>query len=296
MKRFGIMILALFILAFYGCGAASVEAIAESSEIQAATQVETQTLSSSGSNLEIYFFSAGKADAILLTTENSTVLIDAGEKGFGKEILAHLEEQGISYIDYMIITHFDQDHVGGAAKVINNISVGTVLQSNCPKDSEEYEKYCNALLSASIEPITVEETMTFELDGVTYVVDPPRKDDYVEDDSNNSSLIVSVYNGENSFLFAGDAQTERLEEFLDSNSETYDFLKVPHHGGDDELMDDLITEISPSYAVITSSDEELEADSTTSYLAEANVETYLTRKGAIVLDSDGTNISISYAA
>ena len=293
MKRLGILILALLLLAQCACGAATVESTP--SETQAAAQVDVQTLSA-GTDLEVYCFSAGKADAILLTTENSTVLIDAGEKGFGKTILAYLEEQGITAIDYMIITHFDQDHVGGAAKVINNISVGTVLQSNCPKDSEEYEKYCIALLNASIEPVTVQETMTISLDGVTYVVDPPHKNDYAEDDSNNSSLIVSVYNGENSFLFTGDAQTERLEEFLDSNDEAYDFLKVPHHGGEDELMDDLIAEVSPAYAVITASDEELEADSTTSYLDAANVETYLTREGAVILDSDGTNISMSYAA
>ena len=87
--------------------------------------------------LTVHFFDAGKADAILLTTPDSTLLIDAGERGFGKTILAYLEEQGIERIDYLIVTHFDKDHVGGMARVINNIAVGTVLQSNQPKDSEE---------------------------------------------------------------------------------------------------------------------------------------------------------------
>lgn len=291
MKRFVILILALCLLASFGCGAAA----SETGGSQIAPSAETDQASTEGTDLQVYFFSAGKADAILLTTENSTVLIDAGEKGFGQEILSYLEEQGISRIDCMIITHFDQDHVGGAAKVINNISVGTVLQSNCPKDSEEYEKYCKALQNASIDPVTVQDTMTFELGGVTYVVDPPRKSDYDEDDSNNSSLIVSVYNGETSLLFAGDAQTERLEEFLDTSPETYGFLKVPHHGGEDELMDELVAAVSPVYAVITSSDEEPEDDSTVAVLESAGVETYLTRKGAVILRSDGSKISVAYA-
>ena len=81
----------------------------------------------SGTKLEVYCFSAGKADAFLLYTEESAVLIDCGEKGFGKEILAYMEEAGIESLDYLIITHFDKDHVGGAAKVINSTPVETVL-------------------------------------------------------------------------------------------------------------------------------------------------------------------------
>ena len=113
--------------------------------------------------LEAYFFDAGKADAILLTTANSAVLIDTGEQGFGKTILARLEEMGVRQLDVLIVTHFDQDHVGGAAKVLNSIPVGTVLQSNQPKDSEEYEKYAAALSKAGIEPVTVRETYEFNL-------------------------------------------------------------------------------------------------------------------------------------
>ena len=51
--------------------------------------------------LEVHFFQAGKADAILLTTESSAVLVDAGEKGFGKEIVAFLREKGITRLDYL---------------------------------------------------------------------------------------------------------------------------------------------------------------------------------------------------
>lgn len=243
-------------------------------------------------DLEVYFFDAGKADAILLTTENGTVLIDAGEKGFGKTILAHLEEKGIDKIDYLIITHFDQDHVGGAAKVINNITVETVLQSNCPKDSEEYEKYVKALDNAGLEAATVQETCVFTLDGVAYTVDPPRQSRYSSDNSNNSSLIVTVRNGENNFLFTGDAQTERLEEFLDSSWDTYDVLKIPHHGKDEPLLGALIESTKPAYAVITSSDEEPESTATVELLEQAGAEVLLTREGAVTFNSNGVNIEV----
>ena len=242
-------------------------------------------------DLTVHFFDAGKADAILLTTANGAALIDAGEKGFGKTILAYLEEQGIEKLDYLIITHFDQDHVGGAAKVINNIAVGTVLQSNQPKDSEEYEKYVKALTSAGIEPVTVRESYNFVLDGVAYSIDPPRQAEYSDDSSNNSSLIVTVTNGENRFLFTGDAQTERLAEFLDGNDTTFDVLKIPHHGKDEPLMQALIESTQPSYAVITSSDDEPESDAVVAALEKADVTVLLTRQGAVTFRSDGETVA-----
>ena len=242
--------------------------------------------------LDVHFFDAGKADAILLTTADGAVLIDAGEKGFGKTILAYLEEMGVEKLDYLIVTHFDQDHVGGAAKVLNNIAVGTVLQSSSPKDSEEYEKYVKALGNAGIEPVTVRETYTFTLDGATYSVDPPRQAKYSSDNSNNSSLIVSVVNGENRFLFAGDAQTERLAEFLDTNSATCDVLKLPHHGKDEPLLPALLDAAKPTYAIITSSDEEPESAATVAALEAAGVQVLLTREGAVTLRSDGNRIDV----
>lgn len=250
----------------------------------------------SAAELTVQFFDAGKADAILLTTANSAVLIDAGEKGFGKTILAYLEDQGIEKLDYLIVTHFDQDHVGGAAKVINNIAVGAVLQSNRPKDSEEYEKYVKALNNAGIEPLTVRDAYAFTLDGVTYAVDPPRKNSYAEDESNNSSLIVSVTNGENRFLFTGDAQTERLAEFLDANDTAYDVLKLPHHGKDEPLMSALLESTGPAYAVITSSDDEPESATVVGELERTGVTVLLTREGAVTLRSDGNRIEVSRTA
>ena len=254
---------------------------------------DAKKVSENAAELEVHFFDAGKADAILLTTQSGTVLIDAGEKGFGKTILSYLEEKGVERIDYFIITHFDQDHVGGAAKVINNITVGTVLQSNRPKDSEEYEKYVKALDGAGIEPVTVRETYAFAFDGVSYTVDPPRQSEYSADSSNNSSLIVTVRNGENRFLFMGDAQTERLAEFLDGNPAACDVLKIPHHGKDEPLLGELLEATQPSFAVITSSDEEPESTETVGTLERMGVRVLLTREGAVTLRSDGANIAVS---
>ena len=256
----------------------------------APSRVQREPEEGGAADLEVYFFDAGKADAILLTTDNSAVLIDAGEKGFGQTILDYLEEKGVEKLDYLILTHFDQDHVGGAAKVINNIEVGAVLQSNHPKDSQEYEKYVKALSNAKLEPLTVRETYAFTLDGVEYRVDPPRQSQYTSDDSNNSSLMTAVRNGENRFLFTGDAQTERLEEFLETNKTTFQVLKVPHHGKEEPLLPELLSSVKPDWAVITSSQADPESLLVLQALEEAGVQVLLTRDGPVCLHSDGVQV------
>ena len=60
---------------------------------------------------KVICMNVGKADAIILRTQNSTVIIDTGEDDEGHEIVSYLQQQNIDTIDYLIITHFDQDHV-----------------------------------------------------------------------------------------------------------------------------------------------------------------------------------------
>ena len=71
-------------------------------------------------------------------------------------------------------------------------------------------------------------------------------------------------------------------------------MKIPHHGGEDELMDELIAAVTPEYAVITSSDEEPEADSTVDALDAVGAETYYTRVSPVAILSDGSTVTANY--
>ncbi|MBR4544890.1 MAG: MBL fold metallo-hydrolase [Oscillibacter sp.] len=303
-------VLTAILLLLTGCGAASGDSAVTTSGADSAAATTSGTDSAagtvsgtatdsstatSGADLEIICFQAGKADAFLLLTPESAVLIDCGEKGFGRTILAELEARGIGQLDMMVITHFDKDHVGGAARILNNFPVARVLQSNSPKDSEEYEKYVKALKNAGMEPETVRENLSFTLDGVAYTVNPPKRANYNSDSSNNSSLIVSVENGANRLLFTGDAQDERIEEFVALDWGTYDFLKVPYHGHWQESLMLLAGAVAPRYAVVTSSDDEPEDAETLELLESFGAETFLTRNGNIRVTSDGVTLRVEYA-
>jgi beta-lactamase superfamily II metal-dependent hydrolase len=246
--------------------------------------------------LSVKFFNAGKADAILLYTDESAVLIDTGLDGFAPYILHALNELDIQTLDTLILTHFDKDHIGSADEILESVEVGRVLVSDWPKDSDEYADLMAALETAGIESEVVfgDDQVSFMLDGAEYTVDGPDASDYDKDDSNNSSLIVTVQYGQTSFLLMGDAQNERIKEFLSQDSSEYDVLKVPYHVNYQKQLKNLIPSADPEYAVITCSASEGGEAKTLDLLEEYDVEVFLTSEGNVSIVSDGKNITASY--
>jgi beta-lactamase superfamily II metal-dependent hydrolase len=232
----------------------------------------------------------GKADVIILTTENHTVVIDTGEKGDAKDIKQYLEESERESIDYLIITHFDKDHVGGAAKLIKNTEIGEVITPNYEGDNSEYTKYTEAAADKELTPLMLTESMSFTLDDVTFEIYPPMKAEYDETD-NDYSLVVSARHGKNSFLFAGDCEAERLSELSEQMGDLkHTFLKVPHHGRYCAGAEDFIKNVSPKYSVITC-DEENPADSRiVNILKRVGSKVYQTVDGDITVISDGKKL------
>lgn len=244
-------------------------------------------------NFKIHFFDAGKADAILISYNKKYIMIDTGEQSLSDEILTYFKNSNIDKLDYLIITHFDKDHVGSASKIIDDLEIDNIFQSNYPKDSEYYTNYLNSLSKKNITPETIVNDKEFTVDELNIKIYGPKKV-YDKNESNNSSLITSVIYNNNSFLFMGDAQNARIKDFLEEdNNSSYDFLKVPYHGRYLKRFDDLLDGRNIKYAVITSSDKEGEDNQTIESLDNNNIHYYLTRNGQIDILSDGKNIKVN---
>jgi beta-lactamase superfamily II metal-dependent hydrolase len=233
----------------------------------------------------------GKSDAIILNTENHCVVIDCGEKGDGKDILSFLSENNIESVDYLFITHFDKDHVGGAAKVINGISIKNIVTPDYVGSNDEYKSFIKAAQKNEISPINLTEDMSFTLDDCSFSVYPPQKSSYSEPD-NDFSLVISVKHGENSFLFAGDCESQRLRELKGQLDLKHSFLKVPHHGRTDPESETFFKEVSPEYAVITCSEKQYADTEVLDSLDRLGAKVYLTTLGTVTAVSNGRTIEI----
>ena len=278
---------------FTGCaGAADPTTAIETTPTTAPAQTDAPAVNDT---LKVYCFQAGAADAFLLWNEAGAILLDTGESGFGKVILAKLQELGIEKLDYLIITHFDKDHVGGAKKVLESIPVDTVIQSNSPKTgASAYEKYVAALETLSVTPVTLREELTFSLGDAVFTLNPPALEVYPQEESNNSSRILTVTHGANRLLFCGDAEDLRLAEFLATDPAPCVFVKLPHHGRYQQTLLALLTQTAPAYGLITSSEEEPEDRETLELLEASGVQTFLTRAAPVLLTSDGTALTAAY--
>lgn len=242
-------------------------------------------------------FQAGKADAILIQQGSSAMLVDTGLEENSTALVSAIHGLGVYSLDVLVITHFDRDHVGGAAAILDAFSVRRVLQSNYPRDSEEYEAYVAALSAVGISPTTVFNTNTFmKLGEASVVVNGPAEQEYEKEPSNNSSLITSISLEDTNFLLMGDAQKDRIKEFLASYSRPSGALalKVPYHGHTQGQLDELFEAVKPDIAAITNGDEEPEAEEiaeVTALLQEVGADVRLTTQGDITLTFEGSSIT-----
>ncbi|MDU4660142.1 MAG: MBL fold metallo-hydrolase, partial [Clostridium butyricum] len=219
------------------------------------------------------------------------IMIDTGLNSTKDNVVSQLKEKNIDSIDYLILTHMDKDHIGGADAILNEFKVDNVIQADYSKDSKQYNQYIKAIEKNNINPILIHDNINVKTDNAEINIYPALKKSYSQ--SNDYSIIVSINYGKYNFLFAGDAEEERLAEFINSNNEKYTLVKMPHHGKINSLSEKFIKSINPSYSIITCSDEELPDEDTIKLLNKYNVKNFLTKDGEIVVKTDGNNISIS---
>ncbi len=244
--------------------------------------------------LEVVVFSIGKADAILLHGEMGAALIDTGEVDDAEEVLSYLRRKGITRLDALFLTHYDKDHVGGAADIIKSVKIGAVYGTYPSKESEEYDAYLAALAEKSMTPTVLCEQTSLCLGELSLTVYPPKKEAYEHKTSNNSSLAIHATYGAHSFFFAGDAEEERITELLELDGITCDFLKAPYHGNMVENFPALLSHLRPAYAALTCSDKNPEEEAKTAALRAAGAKIFLSRNGNIYARSDGETLTVRH--
>ncbi len=245
--------------------------------------------------IKVTFFDVGKGDAILIETVKERMLIDTGYDDTAGVILDYLEKQQISYVDYLVLTHFDKDHVGGADWILKGVEVGEVFQPNYESDSRQFQEYETVIQEKEQNPVIVTETLDLSLgDGdVKCLIYPPQQEEYKEGD-NDFSLVLSLTYGSQRFLFAGDCEKARLKELLEQSEFglRHDLLKVPHHGREEKNSEEFLEAVAPLVAIITCSEEKPAEEEVIKILEDLGTEIYLTSDGTITCTSDGNTLQV----
>ena len=237
----------------------------------------------------------GKADGFLLLSEKGAALIDTGEDASAETLLNLLKEQDVTELDALVLSHFDKDHIGGAAAILDAVPVKTLYRTAFTENSDPYDELLSAIARSETEVVTVTETTNVTAAGAEWTLYPPLADHYDKDEDNNASLIARVNWEGSALLFTGDALKDRIREFLDQQYEggKCAFLKVPHHGRERKPTALLAEAVSPEAALVTSSAEEPESEKLTEYLEQAQIPLYRTRQGLVTLHCHNGEMKIS---
>ncbi len=161
----------------------------------------------------------------------------------------------------------------------------------------EYSDFVSAMEGKGITPTALREPVQFTLGDAQVLVEPPTSyeiDPNTVENDNNFSLITTVVHGENRLLFMGDAEKQRIREWLGNASAIdCDFLKVPHHGVYNTALPELLDAVTPEYSVICSSQKHPAEFKTLELLKEHGCDVLETKDGNITVISNGNQLELS---
>lgn len=288
--RLWVCIAGMFVV-IWGC---SGDGSGQSDDSRAAVSADTaEEYSETDSILRLTFLDTGKSDCIVIEAGDYVVVNDTADVDDEEMIRAFLEKRQVERIEYLILSHFDKDHIGSAATLLSEYEVGCVLMPKHEEDSELYQALTEAIARTGTAEKRLMEDYSFTLDGIVFTVDAP--DEAFYEDDNNYSLITAVTCGETKFLLMGDALKKRIGEFMDSaaGEEQYDLIKMPHHGDYNKKLPDLFAIARPDYVVLTAGKERARVeDKTIELLVKSGCRVLYTDEGTVTVLSDGRTVTL----
>ncbi len=216
-----------------------------------------------GKSLQIYFIDVeGGQSTLVVSPSGESLLIDTGWPGYeGRDadrILAAAHQAGITQLDYVLITHYHRDHVGGVPQLVEGIKVGTFVDHGpnledsavTRTDYAAYEKAIAGHARVTVKPgwgipikgIDVKvlsaagDHITSPLPGAgeanSYCASEPAAE--VDATENARSVGVLITFGHFRFLDLGDLTKKKEIELACPNNllGAVDLFLVTHHGAD----------------------------------------------------------------
>jgi competence protein ComEC len=202
--------------------------------------------------LRVTYLSVGQGDSAFVELPGGkTMLIDGGgtnnpDFDTGERVIApFLRSKGIEKIDYMVLSHAQQDHMGGLLFIAKNMDVGEFWWNG----EGSLGKLGTALDGNGIMKRIVNSSTGKLMAGQARIEFFNPLNGF-ELDANDNSLVLKISFGEKSFLFTGDI-AEKAEKLLASSRLKADVMKAPHHGSKYSSTAEFLSMVKPSTVVIS---------------------------------------------
>ncbi len=194
-------------------------------------------------DFELTLLDVGQGLATVIQTSNHTLVFDTGAKYSdkfdmgGSVVIPFLQYKGIDKIDTLLISHGDNDHVGGAKTIVDKMDVQTILSSVPP-------------LLTSYQAVQCVAGQQWVWDKVEFEIISPALN--VFDGDNNNSCVLNVSSLDKSVLLTGDIEREAESWLLKQQGERLktDVLIAAHHGSKTSSTLEFLKTVNPDVILI----------------------------------------------
>jgi competence protein ComEC len=246
--------------------------------------------------LTVIFFDTGDSDATYIKTPSGKhVLIDGGKRvndnynSADWVIKPFLYSSKVPALDLVILTHPQNDHIGGLPEIMEEMKVKNYVDTGPKTDHRAYNDLIRRVQKNNIpySVLRAGDIIDFQ-DGVKFLVLSPSEKRTSVRKVNENSLVVKLVYDKISFLFTGDSEVELLN-VVQSTDIDVDILKVGHHGSKDCINDKYLNYTSPQLAIIPAGYRQFKyTKETIELLDKHKIQTFITLKhGAVEIKSDG---------
>lgn len=197
---------------------------------------------------QVTFVDVGQGDATFIHLENYTMLIDCGDNGMGSRTIDLARKKNITYINVLVATHQDSDHIGGCDEIMQAIPVGIVIDNGDVKDTKTYRDF-----KTEAEKTQYRHSIGDEVLSSSISLYAPYSYATKWEDENENSLIIKINAGNESFLITGDCEKD-CESALVAKHPTElksDIMKAGHHGSRTSNSQALLDKVKPTTVVIS---------------------------------------------
>ena len=251
---------------------------------------------SEGVGMAVHYIDVGQADCALIECDGEFALIDGGNVDDGQMIVAYLDQQGVQTLSAMVCSHAHEDHVGGLSAVLAKFDVESVYAPVKSYDSKVYSDFARYAKKEGCGITVPAPGDSFSVGGAQVTVLGPVKD---YEEPNNTSLVLKVEYGTDSFLFTGDMEVLAENDMLDAGADVRaDVLKVGHHGSETSSGYRFVYEVMPDYGVISVGTGNTYGHPHTaplSRLKDAGVVLFRTDElGTVIARTDGSRLSFTW--
>lgn len=191
----------------------------------------------------------GQGLSILIQADGHNMLYDGGDRAHSSYVLAYLNEHKIYDLDYIVASHYDEDHIAGLVGALKRLDVGTVICPDYQADSKIYQSFINRMDESEAEAEHPDAGTEYMLgDAKVEII----RDDPSAEDENNRSIVVKVSYGSFSMLLTGDSEQEAEDEMIDSGMDLHvDLYVAGHHGSSSSSSQEFLSAVKPYYAWIS---------------------------------------------